>query len=114
VLVAGKDQQSGQVEKISTQQRLALDAYIKGALLVGHLGDETPVSTEVWREEFYKSLGEKAKDTKKKAFMYARRSLVAKGFLVEDGDGYRPDHIRQIAIRAENMLTASGRVNINN
>lgn len=104
VLVEGEGQPTGGVEKVSQQQRMALSAYVQAAVSIGHAGDDTPVPTEIWRAFFYKALGDKSQDTKKKAFKYVRESLPSKGFLVEDGEGYRPDHIRKMEIRMASSL----------
>lgn len=110
VLVEGEDQPTDDGAKVSPQQRMALDAYVQAAISLGHPGDDTPVSTEAWRQAVYDALGDKSQDTKKKAFANARKSLAEKGFLIEDGDGYRPDHIRQMAIRTARMVPVKGPV----
>lgn len=88
---------------LTPQQRQALAAFVEAAVSEQHPGDETLISTEVWRQKFYEALGDKSASGKKSAFLRVRESLAEKGYITERGDGYIPDHIRQTQIRMRNM-----------
>ena len=47
-------------------------------------------------------------DAKKHSFANCRKKLTEKGFLLEDGEGYRPDEPRKMAIKTKNMLRNAG------
>lgn len=105
VLVEGEDQPTDDGAKVSPQQRMALDAYVQAAISLGHPGDDTPVPTEAWRQAFYEAHGG---SNKRWAFNDNRKRLADKGFVTEDGDGYRPDHHRQMAIRSARKVQNAG------